>query len=201
MTAGTPEQGLAGAGRPSVLPGGVELTGDVRGQRDFVVFGTVDGNIDIEGLLIVEQGGRVDGHVRARAVTVRGSVTADVFAVESLRVETTGAVIGDLTAPSIHVDDGAHVLGALQAALRPEAPSAKAASQEAAKEETAASHASSKQAAGLLLIQARARGRGTGKLEKVGPPPPRMPPLGRMRARRRSAGVGSLDDCLSGYEG
>lgn len=183
--------------KPSVLPGGVGLCGDVRGACDFVVFGTVEGDIDIGGALIVERGGRVDGNVRAQAVTVRGAVTASVSATTQIRVEASAVVIGDLTAPAIDVVDGGRVLGKLDTSERV------ISSSDSCDTEVVSEPASRRPSAraGLLLIRKSARSRGMAGNAGIAPPPPRMPELVRVRARSRDGGVDDVADCLPVFEG
>ena len=60
--------------RTSRIPSGVVVEGQIRGQGDLVIAGQVEGSLDIDGLVVIEASGQVRGPIRARAITVSGSV-------------------------------------------------------------------------------------------------------------------------------
>lgn len=97
--------------KPSVLPAGVRLAGEIEGEGDLIVFGRVDGPIRVDGALLIEQSGLVRGHVHARQVTVRGALKGDAFADQGVRVDATARIVGDLTAPRVRVTPGAQFAG------------------------------------------------------------------------------------------
>ena len=72
--------------RPSLIPGGMTVEGELEGKGDLVVLGRVLGPISIEGLLIIEEGGAVRGVVNASSVVVRGVLVGDALAQESVRL-------------------------------------------------------------------------------------------------------------------
>ena len=100
--------------RPSLIPGGVTVEGELSGKGDLVILGRVLGDIDIDGLLIIEEGGAVRGQVRAGSVVVRGALAGDAIGQESVRVEGSAQVVGDLRAPRVKVAEGARVKGRIQ---------------------------------------------------------------------------------------
>ncbi len=97
--------------RPSVLPGGMRLVGDIEGDEDLVVFGDVDGEIRLGGALVVEATGRVRGNVSARSIAIRGIVIGDATGIEAVRVDDGACVVGDLHAPRVQVVKGAKLRG------------------------------------------------------------------------------------------
>jgi cytoskeletal protein CcmA (bactofilin family) len=100
--------------RPSLIPGSVTVEGELTGRGDLVILGRVLGDITIDGLLIIEEGGAVRGEVRASSVVIRGALAGDAVGQESVRVEAGAQVVGDLRAPRIKVADGAQLKGRVQ---------------------------------------------------------------------------------------
>ena len=86
---------------------------------------TDDGNVDCNGVAIegsihlpadevtIEASSRVKGHIVGRSVTVRGVVTGDVAARESVAVMATGQVRGNIASPRVVIQDGARIRGCI----------------------------------------------------------------------------------------
>ncbi len=105
--------------QPSVLPTGMKLVGDVRGQEDFVVLGTIEGEVDVDGAVVVEEGAIVRGNVRAKSISIRGVVVGDATAQETIRVEIGGRMVGDLHAPRVNIVKGALFRGHVHMSQEP----------------------------------------------------------------------------------
>jgi len=108
--------------KPSVLPSGVRFRGEMEGEGDLIVFGHVDGPVRVDGSLVIEDGGLIQGHVHARQITVRGALKGDAFADESIRVDASGRLVGDLTAPRVRVTPGAQFSGQVHVQVLESAP-------------------------------------------------------------------------------
>lgn len=90
------------------LGASITFTGDVSGEEDLFVTGTIDGSIALQGSnATVEQSGNVGGRIRARQVRIKGTVVGDVEAQEKITIGSTGKVEGKIIAPRIAVEDGA----------------------------------------------------------------------------------------------
>ena len=99
------------AGSGTIGPS-VSITGRLSGSEDLYIDGTVDGTVVLEEhALTVGPHGRIDADVVARAVTVLGRVTGNITAAETIIVENTGTVTGDLRAPRVAIVEGATVRG------------------------------------------------------------------------------------------
>lgn len=108
--------------KPSVLPGGLELVGEIEGDDDLVVLGTIEGDVHLGGHLVVEAGGAVRGNVDARALTVRGTVVGDATATDTIRLDATARMVGDVRAPRVQVIEGALVRGRVEMTGSPPPP-------------------------------------------------------------------------------
>ena len=95
----------------STIPAGVTVRGDVLGRGDLVVFGRVVGPIAIDGALLLEVGAEVEGAVRANRVVIRGALVGDAEGIDSLHLEPTARVEGDLFGARVAVDEGAQLRG------------------------------------------------------------------------------------------
>ncbi len=59
-------------------------------------------------------GGVVIGDIKARAITVKGTVDGDLEASESIAITPTANVLGDLTAPRVGIVEGARFVGSVK---------------------------------------------------------------------------------------
>jgi cytoskeletal protein CcmA (bactofilin family) len=90
------------------------VRGQVSGKQDLVVEGRVEGHIDLESHLTVEEGASIEADVAAQVATLRGEVRGPVTATRTLTVEASARVAGKLKAPTIAIEDGARFSGEIE---------------------------------------------------------------------------------------
>jgi cytoskeletal protein CcmA (bactofilin family) len=95
----------------SRLPRGVVLEGAIRGQGDLRIAGEVEGPIEIDGHLVVEESGVVRGEVRARVITIAGILEGNATALELVRLEPGARMTGDARAERVSAAQGALLRG------------------------------------------------------------------------------------------
>ncbi|MCZ0954806.1 MAG: polymer-forming cytoskeletal protein [Rhodospirillaceae bacterium] len=107
----------------------VTIKGDVTGEGDVFISGTIKGTIDLaENLVTIEGTGRVKGRIVGKRVQVGGKVVGDIEAMEKIAISSSGSVQGTIVAPRIAVEDGAKFKGRIDMELDEgrEAPAAAA---------------------------------------------------------------------------
>lgn len=95
----------------TVVAAGATITGTLRGEGIIQVEGTVEGEIDLQGSVIVAPTGLVKGPVTAEVIRVAGHIEGVVTAKERLLLQRTGNVEGDITTPSLEVEEGGRLNG------------------------------------------------------------------------------------------
>jgi cytoskeletal protein CcmA (bactofilin family) len=95
----------------SRLPRGVVLEGTIRGQGDLRVGGEILGPIEIDGHLVIEEGGVVRGEIRARTITISGVLEGNATALELVRLEPGARMTGDARAERVSAAQGALLKG------------------------------------------------------------------------------------------
>ena len=90
----------------TLITQGITIKGTVEGEGVVQVEGTVVGEFNMVGAIIVADSGLIKGPITADVVRVAGRVEGNVTAREHLRLENTGALIGDVTTASLVVEDG-----------------------------------------------------------------------------------------------
>lgn len=89
----------------------VTIAGNVSGQGDVHLDGTIEGDLTCN-ILILGPGGRIKGNIQAAKATIAGMVEGTVDARE-LVVEKSARVRGDLAYESVSIETGAQVDGRL----------------------------------------------------------------------------------------
>jgi len=89
----------------------LRVDGRVLGGGPLRVEGRVEGEIQVEGRVVVAEGGTVAGRIRAVAVVVEGRVEGDVVATDRAEVTSSGATEGDIEAPRVVIAEGAFLKG------------------------------------------------------------------------------------------
>jgi cytoskeletal protein CcmA (bactofilin family) len=109
----------------------ISIKGDLTGNEDIVIEGTVEGKIDLpNNQLTVGANGTVRAEITAKGIVVIGRVSGNVHGTERVEVQATGVVEGDVAAPKLGVAEGAVVNGSIKmskkagAANAPTAPTA-----------------------------------------------------------------------------
>jgi cytoskeletal protein CcmA (bactofilin family) len=110
------------SGNLSFLGADVTVTGNIGGDGNLHIDGRVDGDVQC-GALIVGNSGHVNGNITADDAKIAGSVNGTVSA-QTLTIEATARILGDLAYDSVSVETGAHVEGRVKRLTREDAGAA-----------------------------------------------------------------------------
>jgi cytoskeletal protein CcmA (bactofilin family) len=95
----------------TVLGPNINWKGDLRGKGGVRIEGTLEGEIEVRGMVIIGETGRVTcEHVKADTVIVAGAVNGQITA-EKLEIRSTGRVFGDVKTKSFSTEEGAFLRG------------------------------------------------------------------------------------------
>ncbi|MGE3636273.1 MAG: polymer-forming cytoskeletal protein, partial [Sandaracinaceae bacterium] len=108
--------------RASSFPAGLRLDGAIECEGDLTIWGTVVGPVTVGGALAIEPDGRVEGDVRARAITVRGVLVGNAEGGETIRLDASATLVGDAVAPRVSIDEGAKIRGRVRMSGEPLVP-------------------------------------------------------------------------------
>jgi cytoskeletal protein CcmA (bactofilin family) len=98
----------------SVLADGLSLTGRLTGAGGIRIEGAFDGEIELEGLLVIGPTGRVTTkQLRAKRVIVAGALRGDILA-ERVDIRASGRVWGDVITTKMATEEGAFLRGNIQ---------------------------------------------------------------------------------------
>jgi cytoskeletal protein CcmA (bactofilin family) len=96
-----------------VLGAGLAVRGALHGKGDVVIEGSFEGEVRLDGALVVGPAGSVVGPVAATDVEVQGEVAGHV-AGQSVTLRGSARVHGDVRALALTIDDGAALDGLIE---------------------------------------------------------------------------------------
>lgn len=92
----------------------IKFKGELTGEEDLLILGTVEGSIDLKGNhLTIGSEGVIKANVAARAITVEGRVEGDIVATERIAIKSSSQVKGNLKAERVTLEDGAKFRGSI----------------------------------------------------------------------------------------
>jgi len=106
-----PGPAAAPGARVCVIGAKTVVKGDLTGDEDVLVEGTVEGTIRISRDLRIGPTGKVKATVNAQSVVVAGELTGDCHAEQRVHVDASGRLTGNIRAPRVVIVEGATFKG------------------------------------------------------------------------------------------
>lgn len=95
----------------TIIGSTIVIDGEISGDEDLVIQGTVKGKISLKESLFVEASGVVEADIEVQNVDVAGRVTGNIAASDKVELKSDCRVTGDIRAPRILIADGASFKG------------------------------------------------------------------------------------------
>lgn len=96
----------------TIIGEGYTFTGELKGSSVIRIEGTVVGNINVEGGVILGEKGKIEGNINTRSAIIYGTINGNVKSVQ-LEIKKTGLVNGDISTDSLEIELGAQYNGKL----------------------------------------------------------------------------------------
>ncbi len=95
----------------NIITVGTHVKGDITASGDFRLDGTLEGNIQLNGKLVVGDSGVVTGNVMCQNANIIGTVNGNLSVKELLSLHTTARVRGDILINKLSIEPGAVFTG------------------------------------------------------------------------------------------
>ena len=89
----------------------VELTGTITFSSELLIQAKIDGEIISPAVLTVGDKAHINGDIKVRSTVVFGKIEGTITAQERCDLKATSTVIGDITAGTLAVEEGATFAG------------------------------------------------------------------------------------------
>lgn len=98
----------------NVLSSDVEIKGSIKFSHDLIIDGRIEGEVSSDGALTVGENALIKGEIKTRAVTLFGKVEGNITVVERCELKSNAVLVGDVTAGTLAIEEGATFLGRSQ---------------------------------------------------------------------------------------
>jgi len=96
----------------TIIGEGYIFTGEIRGSSAIRIEGSVIGNINVEGGVVLGEKGRIEGNINTRSAIIYGTITGNVKTVQ-LEIKKSGLINGDINTDTLEIELGAQYNGKL----------------------------------------------------------------------------------------
>jgi cytoskeletal protein CcmA (bactofilin family) len=103
------------SGDAAVIGRSIQISGDLRGDEDLRIEGDVSGTVELKNsALTIGKEGKVKADVYAKSIAVDGETKGDLYATERVSVHVNARVQGNIIAPRVSIEEGAHFKGSIE---------------------------------------------------------------------------------------
>lgn len=95
----------------TVLGAASQFKGKLTGEGDYVIYGSVEGESDIRGKLILQSTGYWRGQILANDLIISGTVDGDIIARNRIELTSTAKVSGNIIGATVAIADDAEFDG------------------------------------------------------------------------------------------
>ena len=95
----------------STLSSDVEIEGSITFQKELLIDGKVQGQINSDGVLTIGENADIHGDIKTKSIILFGKVHGNIAAAERCELKTKSILQGDLKAARLVIEDGATFIG------------------------------------------------------------------------------------------
>jgi cytoskeletal protein CcmA (bactofilin family) len=101
----------AEAGSINLIGIGTQITGDINSAGDVRIDGTLNGDIKLNGRLVIGPNGKIEGNVICQNADISGEIKGTVQVSEMLVLKATAKILGDIVTNKLSIEPGAVFTG------------------------------------------------------------------------------------------
>src|SRR6266852_4550580 len=94
-----------------ILSSDVEIKGSIKFQKELLIDGKVEGEINSDGVLTIGENADIRGEIKTKSITVYGKVHGNITVAERCELKSKCTLQGDLKAARLVIEEGATFIG------------------------------------------------------------------------------------------
>jgi cytoskeletal protein CcmA (bactofilin family) len=102
---------MADHGGKDILSSDVEIKGSIKFQKELLIDGKVEGEINSDGVLTIGENADIRGEIKTKSITVYGKVHGNITVAERCELKSKCTLQGDLKAARLTIEEGATFIG------------------------------------------------------------------------------------------
>ncbi len=95
----------------NLISNGTEIIGDIKSGGDIRIDGTLTGNLDTKGKVVIGPTGKVKGEVNCKNSEVSGIVDGKICVGQLLNLKVSSKIIGEIVTFKLSIEPGAKFTG------------------------------------------------------------------------------------------
>jgi cytoskeletal protein CcmA (bactofilin family) len=107
-----------------ILSKDVEIKGSIKFQKELMIDGKVEGEINSDGVLTIGENADIRGEIKTKSITVYGRVHGNITVAERCELKSRCTLQGDLKAARLVIEEGATFIGKSEVTSGKSTPSA-----------------------------------------------------------------------------
>jgi cytoskeletal protein CcmA (bactofilin family) len=119
-----PQKYMAENTGKDILSKDVEIKGSIKFQKELMIDGKVEGEINSDGVLTIGENADIRGEIKTKSITVYGRVHGNITVAERCELKSRCTLQGDLKAARLVIEEGATFIGKSEVTSGKSTPSA-----------------------------------------------------------------------------
>lgn len=95
----------------NLISNGTEITGDIKSNGDIRVDGTLTGNLNTKGKVVIGTTGKIKGEVFCKNSEVSGTIEGKISVGQLLNLKASSKIHGDISTSKLSIEPGARFTG------------------------------------------------------------------------------------------
>lgn len=95
----------------NLISNGTDIIGDIKSTGDIRIDGTLTGNLNIKGKVVVGPTGKVSGEVVCKNSEVSGFIEGKITVEQLLSLKSSSTILGDIASSKLAIEPGAKFSG------------------------------------------------------------------------------------------
>lgn len=91
----------------SILAPNTKIQGEIEGDESIVIKGHLKGDVTSKGLVWLDRGGRILGHIKSPNVIIDGELIGNIKSAERVELRTESRMIGNVETENLAIAEGA----------------------------------------------------------------------------------------------
>lgn len=95
----------------NIIGSGTNITGNIISENDIRIDGSLKGNLNTKGRLVIGQSGSITGEIQCNSADISGKIEGKILVSELLSLKETARVFGDIKTDKLAIEPNAVFTG------------------------------------------------------------------------------------------